>query len=184
MSGDAWRPFFHELSGKVLAECREELRRYGRPAADTRSPREVGEEMATTVSIAVLGLAPTNHGHPLWGANLGDTSIWLLAPDTGWRPFQAVKNDGADIHTSSVRALPVSSEPEPVFGHVRPGDALVVMSDGVGDALGRGTGEVGKQLAELWRKPPYDLDFASQVGFARKTYDDDRTAVALWPERP
>ena len=58
---------------------------------------------------------------------------------------------------------------------------LVLMSDGVGDPLGAGTGEVGQTLAESWRKPPYILTFAAQVEFARRSFDDDRTVIAVWP---
>ncbi|UVS76927.1 protein phosphatase 2C domain-containing protein [Actinokineospora sp. UTMC 2448] len=136
--------------------------------------REVAERMATTASFAVLDLATGG----LYGASVGDTSIWLLRG--GWFPLQPVKNDGADIHTSAVRALPLPATPVLARADVQPGDVLVVLSDGVGDPLGDGAGEVGAALAELWRTPPPELEFAAQVGFARKTYDDDRTAVAVW----
>jgi hypothetical protein len=46
--------------------------------------------------------------------------------------------------------------------------------------LGAGTGEVGRVLADLWAAPPEMLDFAAQVGFARRTFDDDRTVVGVW----
>ena len=85
------------------------------------------------------------------------------------------------IATSAVHALPlIPSEPDsPMRVVVGPEDALVLVSDGIGDPLGDGTGEVGAFLASVWSRPPAALDFAAQVGFARKSYDDDRTAVAL-----
>jgi hypothetical protein len=64
---------------------------------------------------------------------------------------------------------------------VRPGEVLVLMSDGVGDPLVDGAGEVGRVLSGAWRRPPRDVDFAAQVGFAKRTYDDDRTVVAVGP---
>ncbi|MGW5054915.1 protein phosphatase 2C domain-containing protein [Actinokineospora sp. NPDC004072] len=162
--------------GKLVEVIAAEIAEFGGRVlgAPGLPAREVAEQMAATVSFAVLDLETG----ALDGASVGDTSIWLLRE--GWRPLQPVKNDGAVIHTSAVRALPLPGEPVVVSGQVEPGDVLVVLSDGVGDPLGDGTGEVGAALAELWRTPPPELEFAAQVGFARKTYDDDRTAVAVW----
>jgi hypothetical protein len=87
------------------------------------------------------------------------------------------------MYSASVSALPVSP-PElslPMHTTVHPGEALVLVSDGIGDALGAGTGEVGEFLAKVWRRPPSPLAFAAQAEFARKSFDDDRTALAFWP---
>jgi hypothetical protein len=32
----------------------------------------------------------------------------------------------------------------------------------------------------VWQRPPADLEFATQAGFIRRMYDDDRTAFAVW----
>jgi hypothetical protein len=56
------------------------------------------------------------------------------------------------------------------------------MTDGIGDPLAAGTGEVGRFLTGVWSTPPASgLEFAAHVGFARRSFDDDRTAVAFWP---
>jgi len=60
-------------------------------------------------------------------------------------------------------------------------DVSASMSDGIGDALGSGTGEVGEFLAKVWRRPPSPLAFAAQAEFSRKSFDDDRTALVFWP---
>ncbi|WP_068425013.1 hypothetical protein [Piscicoccus intestinalis] len=60
------------------------------------------------------------------------------------------------------------------------GAALVLMTDGVGDPLGSGAGEVGTTLAQLWSRPPHPVEFAAQVAFGRKTFDDDRAALVVW----
>jgi hypothetical protein len=114
---------------------------------------------------------------------VGDTSAWVLRSGATWEPLQAVKNAGAAIASAAVTALPAVAghAGTPTFTRVRSGDALVLMTDGVGDPLGDGTGDVGQFLASVWSSPPTDLQFAAQVGFARKSFDDDRTAVALWP---
>ncbi|MBM7769885.1 serine/threonine protein phosphatase PrpC [Actinokineospora baliensis] len=179
-----WTAFFRVLSSDVEQDCRADLLDRGVVDAGARPLADVAATMATTASFAVLDLVPAEDGHRMVTGTIGDTSVWVLGADGGWLPTQPVKNDGAELHSSATRALPLPAEPVLSSGSVRPGEALVVMTDGVGDPLGHGTGEVGTTLARLWRTPPHELDFAAQVGFARKTYDDDRTVVALWPARP
>ncbi|GAA2962459.1 hypothetical protein GCM10010483_02000 [Actinokineospora diospyrosa] len=177
-----WAPFFRDLAADVERDCRDDLFDRGVADANSRTLPEIAATMATTVSFAVLDLIPFDSGHRVVMGTVGDTSVWVLG-DGGWQPTQPVKNDGADLHSSATHALPLPAEPVRAAGWVRPGEALVVMTDGVGDPLGHGTGEVGARLAQLWRTPPHELEFTAQVGFARKTYDDDRTVVAVWPAR-
>ena len=65
-----------------------------------------------------------------------------------------------------------------------PDDVLVLMTDGIGDPLRDGAGQVGRlpggHVGDARRSP---LEFAAQVDFTRKSHDDDRTAVAVWPAR-
>jgi hypothetical protein len=58
---------------------------------------------------------------------------------------------------------------------------VLVATDGVLDALGRGKGSVGEFIRELCRDPSISPhDFAAAVDFSRETFDDDRTLVAIW----
>ncbi|HJP73615.1 MAG TPA: protein phosphatase 2C domain-containing protein [Pseudonocardiaceae bacterium] len=143
-------------------------------------PVAVAREMATVLTFAIVELGPAHTVHLL---TVGDTSGWIIGADGHWHPLQPVKNAGADIYSSSVAALPLlpSVLPEPVRTELRPGETLALMTDGIGDPLGDGSGAVGRFLAESWREPPADLAFAAQVGFARSSFDDDRTAIAVWP---
>ena len=50
-------------------------------------------------------------------------------------------------------------------------------------ALGRGDGPVGSFLAQMWKTPPDMLSFGGQVGFARRSFDDDRTVVGVWTSK-
>jgi hypothetical protein len=61
------------------------------------------------------------------------------------------------------------------------GGALFAMSDGVSNPLAW-SAEVRDTLASWWACPPEPLAFAAQVGFARKSHIDDRTAVGIWPD--
>jgi hypothetical protein len=106
-------------------------------------------------------------------------------PQGRWSSLGSVKNDGEQIAESGTAALPSFHDRSVFTDLVRldSGHALVLMTDGIGDPLGGGSGMVGDHIAELWSDPPAPLAFASHCDFARKSFDDDRTAVAIWPIR-
>ncbi len=60
-------------------------------------------------------------------------------------------------------------------------DVLLVGTDGFGDPLGSGDGDVGRLFADvLGGGAPSLLEFAHVLDFSRETFDDDRTLVAVW----
>jgi serine/threonine protein phosphatase PrpC len=178
LTGLDWRALFDDLCERVLARAGEEFGLED-PQVDV-----VAGRMAATALFAVVDLAPTTGGRPAQIMALGDTSAWVLRPDDSvpWAPLQEVKNAGRAVASSSTAAVPAVPRTlaPPVVTELRAGDVLVLMSDGVGDPLGGGTGEVGEFLAEAWRTAPDPLTFAAQVGFRRRSYDDDRTVLAVW----
>jgi protein phosphatase 2C-like protein len=139
--------------------------------------------MATTVVAGVFRTGPDRTTRVRL-ASVGDSSAWLLSAGR-WRRLLPAPNDGdgedggvADARTS---ALPAERpEHEECLVELSPGDAVFLMTDGVGTPLDADSGEVADALAELWAAPPEDLDFAAQVGFARRSFDDDRTVVGVW----
>ncbi|MFD0575712.1 protein phosphatase 2C domain-containing protein [Dactylosporangium darangshiense] len=172
----------------VMLQLSQEIRRIAAGLLQIAEPThdEVVEQMAATALFGVLELRPPDGGNDLVAhvAAVGDSSAWVLRAD-GWEPLQAVKNSDGVVATSVTRALPLRSVKAEVTARpviVGRGEALVLMSDGVGDPMMDGTGPVGRVLAEAWRRPPAPLDFAAQVDFLRKTHDDDRTVVAAWVE--
>jgi serine/threonine protein phosphatase PrpC len=172
-----WPAIFQELAGDVIACAEREL-----SIVDLRT---AAGSMAATALFAVVAVdIDENGGRSVHTMSLGDTSAWLLRPD-GWLPLREVKNAGSAIVSAVTAAIPrVPRElPPAVPARLDPDGVLVLMSDGVGDPLGDGTGEVGARLAEAWRRPPDPLNFAAQVGFARRSFDDDRTVLAIWPVR-
>ena len=173
-----WDRLFAELAGMIIKAGRSWLPRDG-----ATTEREIASWMATTALFGVIELNRENDEYPVHLVRVGDCSAWLLRADGSWAPQQAIKNADEEIHTSATAALPVigGALPPPVRTALRPGEALVLMSDGVGDPLVDGAGEVGRVLSGAWQRPPRDVDFAAQVGFAKRTYDDDRTVVAVWP---
>lgn len=142
----------------------------------------IGTVMSTTLLAAVV--TPSDGGSSAVSLGyLGDTSAWRLR-DGAWTSLTPLKNDGAAIASSSVSALPTHIEISTIDIDLQPDDALFLMSDGVGDAMGAGTGEVPSRLAELWASPPGLHTFGSHVDFQRKSFDDDRTVMGLWLRDP
>lgn len=152
------------------------------------NPAVIGLEMATTFAIAVVCVDPEESGnHRAWFVRLGDTSGWLVTPnddaDPQWSSIGEVKNEGAVIAESATMALPYLPQGElPVTELEIPrGSFLALVTDGIGDPLGSGTGITGRALATWWKSPPNIYQFGAQVDFSRNTFDDDRTAVVVWP---
>jgi Protein phosphatase 2C len=116
----------------------------------------------------------------------GDSGSWLLR-DGRFVPVLANKTgedaDGAIVDSGVIAPLPSvpADLPEPTHIDLGPGDVLLVGTDGFGDPLGSGRGEVGRFFAEQFAEPPAPLTFARLLDFSRETYDDDRTLVAIWP---
>jgi serine/threonine protein phosphatase PrpC len=153
---------------------------------DAMDAHAAAKLMATTLVLAVVSVAPDDDGtHDVRAIRVGDSSAWVLRSGS-WVSLGAIKNDEATISESATLGLPhLPSVPVAVYrARLAIGEALLLMSDGVGDPLDGGRGEVGSTLANLWARPPAPLAFAAQVDFARRTYDDDRTAVGVWPVDP
>ena len=137
--------------------------------------------MATTAIAFAVAASRTPDGLLPFGVAVasGDSSALMLS-ESRWCPLTAVKNADRDIATNAVLALPREVDVLPLSGFLRPGEALVVVSDGIGDPLGQGTGAVGQFLATHWSHPPDLFSFVGQAAFYRKGFSDDRTATAVW----
>lgn len=167
-----------------IAEANEELTRLARASAHLAlpdvEPHTFG--MATTFVGAAISLAD----FPLVAslAWTDDSVVWGLTDDNWKILTQAEDQPEESVHTGSVRALPHS---DPQFQQrtvtLNGMNAIFVMSDGVGVPLQQSS-EVRETLAQWWREPPDAFAFGRQVGFARKSHLDDRTAVGIWFPQP
>jgi hypothetical protein len=139
--------------------------------------------MSCTLVVGVVGRRPGElGGFPVELAVLaGDSGAYVL-DDAGLRRAAGGKDDGdSPITSSAVRPLPGIVTPERTTFILGEDQVLLLVTDGLGDPIGDGTGEVGRELARRWRQPPTIDRFLLDVNFLRRTFDDDRTAVALWP---
>jgi hypothetical protein len=172
-----WDAVFKGIAGAIVGFGHREL-----ADGDVPPSNELIAQLATTTTITVCEALARSGPRAVVTAWIGDSSAWILRAGGGWDCISAVKNDGSEVATSAVRALPMvpSSGVDVHEATLEPGDVLLSMTDGVGDALGSGQGTVGRFLATAWQEAPHPLTFAAQVGFARKSFDDDRTVVAVW----
>jgi len=167
MSGAPWPVAFETANaelGQVAAEC--EARQWG--------------GMATTaMALSVTRRSGVWMGEAAW---VGDSPLWHLSEDGAWAPVTEVPDgDGQGFHSSTVRAMPTADGTCSWCSFRIHGGALFAMSDGVSNPLAW-SAEVRDTLASWWACPPEPLAFAAQVGFARKSHIDDRTAVGIWPD--
>lgn len=179
-----WREVHEGLADRLTDIC---ATLPGKHAEVELSREEVSQRMATTLVAGVVATRPSEDGtHAVTVVRLGDVSGWILDEEDGWVALESIKNAGKVIAESATACLPLvpEAEPEVVVTTLGDGAALVLMTDGVGDPLGSGQGEVAGELARWWVRPPHPLEFASQVAFGRKSYDDDRGALAVWLARP
>jgi hypothetical protein len=149
------------------------------PAAE---PRQTEKLLATTL---VAGAAePGRDGAAVSLFRVGDSSAWLLdVADRRYYPlFGGKASAGAVIVSGEVNPLPRVPEPvEQAGGQLTEGLVLLVATDGFGDPLGEGTGQVGQLFAQALTAPPPPLWLAHLLDFSRETFDDDRTLLGLWP---
>jgi len=175
-----WEAVFRAVVGAI---ARRAEREFPEQAPHPTLP-EIARRMATTLTVVVCPSESDSETRPVYVAWVGDSSVWLRRLDGSWECLTEIKGAGEEVSSSSVAALPVV----PRHGissrtaTLARGEGLFVMSDGVGDPLGDGSGEVGEFLGSVWSQPPDMLSFAAHVGFARKSFDDDRTVVGIWTQ--
>lgn len=137
---------------------------------------------ATTLVAGVAGPAET--GVVASMVQIGDTSAWLLRQDRYECVLKNKHDPREQVIPANVVALPwLPDRITPVTVTVPADAVLLIGTDGFGDPLGDGDGQVGKLFARCLRTPPPGPSLAHMLDFSRETFDDDRTLVAMWPLR-
>ncbi|MFD1044779.1 protein phosphatase 2C domain-containing protein, partial [Kibdelosporangium lantanae] len=157
-----------------LARCASwALVEYASRGLPNPDPTVAERTLATTLVVALI--QPDGHATIV---QLGDSGAWLLRD----RKYEnLVRGKHGDVIPNDVTALP--RVPPEVVEHtttLTPQDVLLIATDGFGDPLGDGTGQVGSLFADHLTTPPAPLGLAHLLDFSRETYDDDRTLVAIW----
>jgi hypothetical protein len=139
--------------------------------------------MATTAAIVVVATQPDGAGDfPYCYVSIsGDGSCFLMQPSVGWLPISIGKVGGKEIVSNAVVALPSDpGSPVTYSGKLIRGQNIVAMSDGYGDSLGDGSGELGAYLLNAWGRPSEAVDMLSKSAIVRIGLDDDHTAIVIW----
>jgi len=149
----------------------------GLPALAAANRAVAEREGATTLVVAVIGADGV-----VEATRVGDSSAFVL--DSGrWRECFAMGpgDDDAVVSTATV-ALP-SPEPkwEAVAFRLVPGQALILVTDGVANPLRDGPDTVAPALAAALASPPEAIVLAGMVDFSRQGCHDDRTLLGIWP---
>ena len=136
--------------------------------------------MSTTLTVVAVRLAQgaAPQAIAVW---VGDSGVWRLRRG-GWQSMTPLKGAGDEVSSSMTDALPWlhGGEPQVIEFPVDPGDVVVVATDGVGDLLGTGHTPQAAFLAERWSEPPSTPQYIAEVDLHVQSFDDDRTAVAIW----
>lgn len=147
-----------------------------------RAPRQRGRPACTLSVVVVPAHVDDGGSRQAHIVTIGDSDVYLMRP-AGWSLVSRSgrRDDEAFGSTNATASVPgQSQEYHEVIVDWAESDVLVLTTDGFGSALGGGTSDFARQLLSEWRSPPNSLTFLRDVSFVLSTYDDDRTAVALW----
>lgn len=164
---------FESTAWEVVLAARKHAGNPDLPVADA------ARSMATTLVVGAIDFRSPRE-LSLTVARLGDSSAWLLAGRKAVALFGA--DAAGEVVDTNTLALPGLSAEGVEVAHrtLHPDDVLVVATDGFAGSWGNGDSEVADYFGRAWRQPPDHVVFAGQVAYRRSTFDDDRTAVAVW----
>ncbi|MFJ5937951.1 protein phosphatase 2C domain-containing protein [Streptomyces sp. NPDC093071] len=135
---------------------------------------------STTLRVLLVPLDPEVRTRGL--VTIGDGGTALLR-DGKWdlAPGGTVRETDDGIIDTRTAALPLTRTPVTRLLTTRPGDVLVLSTDGLSSPLA-GEPEMREFLGAAWGGDvvPGPVDFLWQFQYRVKSYDDDRTAVVLW----
>jgi hypothetical protein len=192
-SGAAVRALLRQLDagGDLVLEdaLHEAAARIVQLAAERAEPgaAEAADQYATTLVTGAM-YQDTDGSAVVELCRAGDSAGWVLDPEhavySSLFPGKAGIGDAADdvlVENTVTTPLPrLPENPETVVVRLAPQHVLLIGTDGFGDALGDGDGQVGALFAQALADPPAPLWFAHLVDFSRETFDDDRSLVAVW----
>ncbi|MEV4946691.1 protein phosphatase 2C domain-containing protein [Streptomyces sp. NPDC053755] len=141
---------------------------------------------ATTLRVLLVPLDPAVRTRGFLAVGDGGTALlsdgrWdLTVTEPGPGPDTASGAEPAVIDTRTA-ALPLTGTAVTRLISTRPGDVLVLATDGLSTPLA-GEPEMRDFLRTAWGggTVPEPADFLWQVQYRVKSYDDDRTAAVLW----
>jgi serine/threonine protein phosphatase PrpC len=133
----------------------------------------------TTLTAAAVEAVPNEEGnYRYWVGRVGDSPAYAIAGEELVPLFESEREDEYATATDALPTEGLADSYGRATGELRPGQALVLVSDGIGDLMI--AEELRAYFARGWRSRPGAVDFMRQVQVRRKSFDDDRSAAVLW----
>lgn len=176
---------FNDVASRTAGFLVAEAQKGSLAAASPDEPADIARianVLGTTAVVAIVAVEPDESGSwPFIAATLaGDSSAWTLS-QAGWTSLFDLKNSRKEMASNAVTPLPYVGGVATAEGALTQDLSLHVMTDGLGDPLGDGTGDVGIALTQEWQEPPGMHSFARAIDFRHRGAVDDRTCVGVWP---
>lgn len=178
---------------EVGRKAREAVRALGRRRAQQQigptgtapeiSDRTIARIMSTTCDLLIAPTARKGGSLRVWRVRIaGDGSLYVLDPAQGWGLLGSGKNSASSTVDNSVGdPLPIGGErPDIESWELRPGQAIILCTDGFGDVIGEGVLPVGRYLFGAWQQPLDTTQLLFTSSFVNTNADDDRTAAIVW----
>lgn len=138
--------------------------------------------VSTTLTFAAIRRTPSENedGTPCWTAavaQIGDSPAYILRNGT-WSALATDESAGTGL-SNVVDPLPQHSRATVWQVELEPGDVLALTTDGVG-ALLEDVPDFAEAIGRRWAERPLSpSELLYYVDAAVKTYDDDRTLLAI-----
>jgi serine/threonine protein phosphatase PrpC len=177
-----WTAVFNRAAAALLVEHRRGTDESATDPPDNVETRAVSRELGTTLTVAIVE-ARGDRQMDVNVAAIGDSPALRLAEGT-YELLVGERETDESFSTSAVIALPYLPAPESRNARLMPDEVLLVCTDGFSEPLSGGNSDVGRMFARELAVPPPLCSWSYLVDFAKATYDDDRTLVAIWPQEP
>ncbi len=172
-----WNTLMSHASNALVNQAHQIQQSAGNNLSDIRAI------VATTIVCAVVYPSISKDCLCVNLASVGDSGAYIL-DENSIKPICGGKKSDDILFVENITScLPDNCcVPDTIQFEILPGQLLLLATDGIGDALGDGTGLVSDTFSTIFRsRIPSIIEFAHLTDFSRKSFIDDRSLVALWP---
>ncbi|MCF1510507.1 protein phosphatase 2C domain-containing protein [Streptomyces glomeratus] len=168
------------IASTAIARAIEHLRAEWKTLADRAGRPYLDQDYATTLHVL---LVPTNariRERVLF--SVGDGGLFVLR-EGRWAQWN--RSEDATVLETRTEALPHAySSVKATLLATKPGDVLLLGTDGITNPLAQKDQAFADHLAHAWGRPetPSLSDFLWQAQTRAKSYDDDRTVICVWED--
>jgi hypothetical protein len=138
------------------------------------------QAVSTTLLVAVVPLGePVGEGTRVTLIQIGDSPAWRVSAGEWTKLGDHADAEAEGVQTTEVAPLPLFTEGRIWTETILPGQTLALTTDGIGNILSRNP-EYSSALGELWTtSAPAPGDLLRIVDATVKSFEDDRTLVAI-----